>query len=338
MADFTFPTSAELMEIEQEKLPRLIEDDPIFNLFPIVNVDAHLLMWEQLDNFVGLQQIRGLNGQPSRVKQTGLNRYQMTPGVYGEFETIDEEQLTMRRQIATFGQPVSIDDLVTVCQDKLLNRRLDRIRWILWTLLTTGTFSVSTTAPGGVMHTDTYSLQTHAGSDWSTVSTGTPLADFRAAKLLARGKSVSFGSGATAFMNQTTANLLLANTNSNDIAGRRTSGLATIDNINQVNQLLTGDDLPTIQVWDDGYIDDDGNFQLWIPNDKVIIVGKRTSGVSLGEYRMTRNANNPSMAPGVYTRVIDRGEDTIPRTIEVHDGHNGGPVIFFPGGVVIMSV
>jgi hypothetical protein len=53
---------------------------------------------------------------------------------------------------------------------------------------------------------------------------------------------------------------------------------------------------------------------------------------------MTRNANNPDLAPGPYMRVIDTGEIVIPRSIEVHDGHNGGPVIYFPSAVVVMSV
>jgi hypothetical protein len=40
--------------------------------------------------------------------------------------------------------------------------------------------------------------------------------------------------------------------------------------------------------------------------------------------------------------TIDRGSDgpgkQIPRVIEVHDGHNGGPVIYFGSGLVILTV
>ncbi len=41
--------------------------------------------------------------------------------------------------------------------------------------------------------------------------------------------------------------------------------------------------------------------------------------------------------PGPYTLVIDRREDEVPRQIQVHDGHNGGPVIYYPSGVVVLS-
>lgn len=339
MATYTFPTSAELLEIEQELLPLMTQDDPIFELFPIEETDSHVLKWEQEDNYIGLQELRGLNGAPPRVKKTGLKQYEMVPGVYGEYEPIDELELTARRQIGTFGDPVNLTDLVQRAQRKLLHRRLARQRYILWTLLSTGTFSVSTTAPGGVAHTDTYSLQTSAGSDWSDKPNATPLADFRAVKLLQRGKGVSFGSGAKAFMNQTTANLLLGNTNDDDFHGRRQNGLSTINNLKEVNTLLMGDDLPEVVVYDEGYLDSTSTFQLWIPNDKVIIVGKRPSGTKLGAYRLTRNANNPTLGPGPYTQVIDKGETNgPPRIIEVHDGHNGGPVIYYPGGVCILSV
>jgi hypothetical protein len=52
---------------------------------------------------------------------------------------------------------------------------------------------------------------------------------------------------------------------------------------------------------------------------------------------MTRNVNNANSAPGPYTKVIDRGELQVPRTIEVHDGHNGGPAIFYPSAVIKLS-
>lgn len=346
MATFTYPTAAEIMQIEQDKLPRLVEDDPIFELFPMRDVDNHLLLWEQLDNYQGLQQIRGLNGEPGRVKQTKLSQYELVPGSYGEFETIDEEELTIRRRAGTFGEPIDIADLVMMKQDKLLNRRLDRIRWILWTLLTTGTFSVFALQPGGgtvTVHTDTFSLQTSTGSNWTTLASATPLQDLRATKLLARGHSVLFGSGAKAFMNQKTANFMLNNQNSNDLFGRRFNGLSTINSVADVNKMILGDDLPEIVPYDDTYISDgtDGNSAgtpvPWIPDRTVVIVGKRRSGVALGEYRFTRNANNPDLGPGPYTRVIDKGEETVPRSLEVHDGHNGGPVIFFPSGVIILS-
>lgn len=345
MADFGYPSNAELALIEQDKLPRLIADRPIFQDFPIVTADAALVMWEQRDNWTGLQQARGLNGAPPKVARIGASRFQMQPGVYGEQLDIDELELTTRRAYGSFASPVAIDDLVMEAQDLLLGRRLDRIEAIIWTLFTSGTFSVP--GPNGaIVHTDTFSLQTYAASvAWTTSATATPLANLRAIQLLARGHSVNFGAQAKIYMNRVTANSLLANTNTNDVAGRRTGGFGTFNSIAELNTLFTMDDLPNVVVYDEGYLTEGsvvssppyGTFTPFIPNGTAVVVGKRPGGAPVGQYKMTRNANNPGLAPGAYMKVIDLGETTVPRSIAVHDGHSGGPAIMYPTAVVTVS-
>lgn len=341
MANIVYPTSAELMEIAQDKLPRLTAQRAGFDIMPMTDQDSAVLFWDQLDNFTGLQAARGLNGQPPAITKTGAKRWMVQPGVYGEFELIDETELTMRRQIGTFASPVNATDLVLLAQDKLLQRRLDRIEKIIWDLLTTGTFSVSGPGPNGavVLHTDTFTTQTFSASvDWSTAATATPLADFRSVRLKHRGHSVDFGAGAKAYANQVTINQMLSNTNSADLYGRRVTGLATANNLQSVNQLYTQDNLPTVVEYDEGYLDDTGTFQPFIPDGTVVLVGQRPAGQKVGEYRMTRNVNNPGFAPGPYMKVIDHGEDQVPMSLEVHDGHNGGPALYFGTAIVIMTV
>lgn len=333
----TYPTNAELQAVAQDKLPNLIANRPIFSILPMRSVDTDVVMWDQEDNYVGLQQIRGLNGQPQRVKRVGGKRYLMSPGVYGEFLVVDEVEITRRRGYGTFNGSISIDDLVMRLQDQLLGRRLDRIEKIGWDLLTAGTFSVA--GPDGLTYqTDTFSLQTFsAGTAWSTAATSTPLADFRAVQLLSRGHSVNFGAGAKAYMNRVTFNNLIKNTNAADLGGKRTTGLAPVNDINGLNVVLAGEDLPSIVIFDGGYQDDSDTFQPFIANAKVVVVGNRTDGAAIGEYQMTRNANNPNAAPGAYMKVKDE-PNQVPRLIEVHDGHNGGPALYFPSAIVIMSV
>ena len=332
---FIYPTSAELQLIAQDKLPVLTLDDPIFAIFPIVNVDAAILMWEQRDNYAGLQQVRGLGGSPSKVQAVGGKRYTVVPGAYGEFMVLDELELTTRRAYGSFGQPIDVSDMAMERQDLLLNRRIDRYRYTGWTLATTGTFSAAN-ADGTVEHTDTFALQTYTASiPWSTHATATPLADLRAMKLLARGHSVSFGRDATLYINQTTANDLLLNTNANDLYGRRTGGFGTFNTLAQINEILAGDDLPTIEVYDGHFLSDaTGTYQLFIGNGKGVLVGQRPQGQAIGDMANTRNANNPDMGPGAYQKIIDRGEDQVPRRIEVHDGANFAPRVYFPSALV----
>lgn len=335
--DFVYPSSIVLQQVAQELVPKLLTARKVFDIMPTREVDSHLLEWEQKDNYLGLTQVRGLNGQPSRVTQTGGKRYQMTPGVYGEFSLIDELQLTTRRQWGSFSNTIDVTDLTMEAQAKLLQRQYDRIEKMCWDLLVLGTFSVADGT--SVLHTDSYTTQTFSASvPWATVATATPLADFRAIQLKGRGYSLNFGAAATAYMNRTTWNSLLSNTNAADLGGRRGPGLATLNGPDDINRLWAMDDLPNIQIYDDGYLADvTGTFTLFIPNNKVVVVGARRDGDALAEFRFTRNANNPSMAPGAYSRIID-DQDDIPRSIQVHQGFNGGPVIFHPAAVVIATV
>lgn len=343
MVSYTYPEQLALKEIEQIKLPLLTDDDEVFDEFPMVEEKDWRLRWEQRDNYIGLQQVRGLDGAPQRVIKTGANAYDYEPGVYGEYEMIDEKELTTRRELGSWETPVSLDDIVGSYQTKLLGRRIDRIRYIIWTLLTTGTFAIAKD-DGTIEHTDTFPLKTYTGAfTWSNTSQATPFADLRGAVLLQRGQSVDFGAGGKCYMNQVWINNLLENTNSNDVYGKRLNYGTTINSLADINQINKANNLPEIVPYDKGYLtdaggDNPGTFTPFIPNAVGVLVGKRTNGARVGEYRLTRNANNPRNEPGPYTRVIDRGEDHIPRRVEVHDGHNGGPVIYFPGAVCILTI
>jgi hypothetical protein len=244
-----------------------------------------------------------------------------------------------RRKIATWGTPIDVSDLVVKAQDRLLSRRRDRQESILWTLVLSGVFSVAGPS-GAILHTDAYTTQTYNASvGWGTTATATPLADFRAVQLLARGHSVNFGSAARAFANRVTVNKLLSNTNANDIAGRRGPALATLNSLADMNTIFLNEGLPQIEIYDEGYLSEpSGTFVPYIPDDVVAVFGRRSDGAPIGNYRMVRNVNNPNMEPGAYQKVIDHGDKRVPRLIEVHDGHNGGPVIYFPSAIVVMDV
>lgn len=337
MPDFIYPSAAELTEIAREKEPRMQEGRVIFDILPVRNSEDDIIIWEQKDMYGGLQAVRGLDGAPSRVKPVGSKRYMAEPGVYGEFMTIDEAELTRRRRSAGSLNRVTIDDLVMDKQEQLMSRRLDRLEYIGWQLLIYSTFAIARNSI--IMHTDKYIGQTYtAGIGWATHGTAEPLQDFRNAQLLSRGKGADFGASATAYVNRTTANDLLANTNAADLGGKKGSlGQSVVTSLSGINTILTGEGLPQIAVYDDGYFanDDGTGFTLWIPNNRFVLVGARPSGQKVGEYRMTVNVNNDDFSPGAYQKVIDHGDKQVPRTIEVHDGHNGGPVMYYPGSVVV---
>lgn len=342
MATFTYQTNAELNEIAQDKLPRLEANRPIFEIMPMEEHDASVIIWEQQDNYTGLQNLRGINGALPLIQQTGSKQYVERPGYYGEGEMIDEIQLTERRQRGTFATPINVQDLISEKQDKLLQRRLDRIEWLGWTLLTTGQFSVFT-KNNVLAHQGAYTIQQFTATvPWATSVTAAPLGDLSSVQLLARGHSVNLGAQATAWMNRKTFNSMRSNTNAADIYGRRVAGLATANNLGQINSVLTDDDLPTVRIYDEGYLaDGTGTFTPFIADATVLVTGKRPAGQAIAKYLMTRNANNPSLGPGAYMYVSNKtGEDAEGNapSIGVFDSHNGGPALYFPAALCIMHI
>jgi hypothetical protein len=340
---YDFPTDAVLSMIDKDYLDDMATTDAIFDEFPMVNTDSDLVVWEQRDNTLGLMKARGLNGEPESVKRLGGKRFQMVPGVYGEFLPIDEIELTRRRPWGQYSGKVDVSDLVAECQMQLRTRQMNRVRKILWDLLITGQYKV-TNATGAIVATDSYVPQTFASQvPWSTFATATPLADFRAVQLLHRGHSSMFGPSAKAYLNQQTLNYLLSNSNSNDLYGRRTGGLGTYNNIGEINGLLMGDGLPKLVVYDDGYLSDgtDGNaigsYQLYIPDNKIVIVGSRSNGAKIGDMAVTRHASLGGL-PGIVNKVIDYGDRQVPRKIEVHRHMNAGPRVYYPSAVVVATV
>lgn len=336
----TYPSNAELMAIQQDFLPTLTLNDLSFQLMPLVPHDAAYVEWEQRDNFTGLQQVRGIEAEPPSVPNIGWKRWKMEAGVYGEWDHISEKAIIERRTPGTYNLPIAIDDLVVEKQDYLLSRRIDRLRWIIWTLFTTGSFSC--VGPNGnVLHAGQFRVQTATSSPaWTSHDTATPLADLLALLLKFRGISAAFGPNGAMIMNRATANHLLLNNNAADLGKARGQYGSTLFNIDLVNEVLVSNGLPRLVVYEAGYYPDGGGaFIPFIPDGKVVLVGERPNGEALGEFQMTRNAANPNGAPGAYTYVSDSLDSgrPVPRRIRVDDGFNGGPALTFPSLIIVLT-
>jgi hypothetical protein len=179
---------------------------------------------------------------------------------------------------------------------------------------------------------------------WSDPINSAPLNDLRAVRILDRGTSASFGAPARLKMNRSTFNYLVQNRNPADLYGVRTQGLSGSvegmninQSLNKINEVLTGEDLPTIEIYDETWQGDDGSINLFIPTGTAQLFGKRKSGAPLGRWVMTRNAWNPNRAPGSYYKIIENERPGEP-PLEIHRGFNGGIELHFPSSLVTMKV
>ena len=135
---FVYPTDVELREIESDFVAEETTTDPIFADFPIVDSNSHTLAWETYDATTGLQQVRGLNGQPGRVQRKGIKGYLAEPAVFGEVLELDEKYMTEARPIGQLTGKINLDAEILRLHRQLVARDVTRKRCSIWTLLTTG--------------------------------------------------------------------------------------------------------------------------------------------------------------------------------------------------------
>lgn len=347
---FIYQTNYVLQEIDADLMARGREGRVGLDIFPETPKNAAQVRWIQTDNYFGLQQMRGLNGQPSHVQRLGNKQYVYEPGYYGEFELIDEQELVTRAGGAPLDTtPIDVGDLVAAADAQLIQREYDRKEWLAWQALQ-GTVNVTIGGVNGIQraYSDTYAVQTYSATvPWGTTATATPITNFQGVQQLQVGHSVDFGPGATAYMNQVTANRLLNNSNSADFGGRRTQYGATINNVTDVGSYWQAQGLPRIVIYDAGIqptaTSTAAQYQKFIADGKVIVIGKRPGGARVGEMQLTRNAMNPNLAPGSYRFMKDYANGVnapkeVPPRIEIHRGWNGGPAVLYPSAIVVMSV
>lgn len=337
MPTYSYPANADLRLVSEEYVALLTGQgnpfaDPIFGHFTIRTVDADTVIWEQGTSIYGLQQFRGAGGEFLPIPKTGVKRYVVTPGYYGEKEDIKEEDILRLRRPGSFADAIDIGTLVTNATKNLTKRRVDRMRHIGWTLATTATFSVTGSDGSNAVHTDTFSTQSITFSNWSNLSGATPLQDLRRLKLLQRGSGVLFNKMAKAYANQTTINYLLNNTNTSDIGGRLVvNGNSMPNSLAQINEVLSDNDLPQIFTYDDGYLTsaDEASFTPFIADNRLVVFGARMDGEAIAAFEQT--INGQTGMPGSDTGVK---ETDYPKNIAVYDSVNYAPTIQHPRSIV----
>jgi len=333
---------ATLIQIANDLVTGMGQNSPIFDIFPIQQRNHLKLRWRIKDNYRGLMKLRGAGGEPTRVNPVGEKVYEESPGVFGEFSTIDEIQLMELARGIPKAMDIDVDlsSEVRERQAQLMERQMSRLRQMAWQSALTGTVNIALPG-GGIGYSASYTIPTYTPAVlWTTPDTATPLKDFQTRQVAhGRGTSNMFNKLATAYMNSYTLQLMLNNTNAADWGGKRSVGGGTVQGYGAYEAFRIDMDTPKIVVWDEGYENDAGVFTMDIPDGKILVVAARPNGEKPGEIQMTYNA--VSEAPGAYAEVHDftQGDrKRIPPRVDVHAGFNGGQVIERPTQLLVMTV
>lgn len=335
-----YPTNAELMMLQAELLPRYADGRLAFDLLPFKETSYAKVILNRPDIFRGLQQWRGLD-KPTRTPRDQYNYIgeycEINPGYWGECDYITERDLTLLAAPGSCREPIDITERVVRMQERLLERRYNRVEYNIWQALAYGT-SQAFGEDGKLIHEEVFNIQMiTVGIPWSDPDNSTPIQDLRCVRLLGRGTSTNFNNTAKAYMNQVTANCLMSNRNANDLGNLQITACCELAlfGMNAINMKLTANGLPNLEVYDEGWIDESGNFHPFIPDGKVIVMGVRPGSEPLGNYWLTRNVLGCEVDTGFWQNIHDSCTwGQVPRKISVNDGHNGIPALHYPRGII----
>lgn len=336
-SQFELQGAATVRRVAQRKLPRLTENRLGLELLPIAKVNAGVITYEQLGLFRGLMAARHVSGPAGRARLPGGEAWSAPPGYYATVVVIDEPDLINRRDLGSWTDWDTDAKQTAMASDLITQQMLDRMEKNAFDLLFTGSYTVVDQA-GTEAFRDVYPVQQFTPvTGFNNLAASTPLAYLRdtIATLEEQGVSVDYRGG-TLLCNRVTANAIVNNQNPADIGGKRLANGATANALEDVNRLLVANDLPTIQIYNEGYYPDAGGHQLFVPTGKVSLQGRRTDGEPIGESCVTRAAQNDRQAPDWFLFVEDYRRK-VPGRVEVTGGFNGGPRLYHPEALAIIN-
>ncbi len=335
--NWRFPTAVELDFVVQEYAGVAQEQMLGHQILPLVERNTDRVRWDILDNDRGMTRPVAPDADPAFDERLGVTTKEYTPLEFGQFARIPRSEIESARRLGTLGEVVDVSELVTRELTRQLNKVHLRIEFLIWQALL-GQISFN---ENGVVVTETFPVQTYtAATSWADRANATPLRDFDAVALLMRGTGASL-SGARAYANRKVINSLLENGNTADIRGLMNLQTTATIGLTEVNRVMALRGLPEVIQYDEGYYDDAGNFIPFIPDNTVIVVGRRPTGQQVGDFLLTRTAYKLQAGepqPGIWQRVIPPREDSTNPTILVGAGFKGGPRLLYPRSVVVMNV
>ncbi|XAI95785.1 hypothetical protein [Microcystis phage Mae-JY24] len=338
---YTFPEQATLIEAATERSREIDANSIASQLLPISVEDTDQCYWEILDNVQGLTPVVGPDQPYPVTRELGSRRFTVPFVRFGEQRIIPADRLTRSRELGSFDRPFALDAIISQGLTDLAIKEAQTVDFLRWRLLSAGTVSV-TDASGAlqvVATVDGYAANniTAVGVPWATVATATPIANFKALRDARAGFGFDFGRTAMAYANSRTWNNLFNNTNQADLGGRRQAGLATINGIDQYNAFVSaGENVPMLVAVDDGFINANGAFERYIPDNTVIVVGRHWQvGLAVGNYVVGRH-EALSGGPGIYA-AAGLNTSTAPPVPWYARGHRGNVRMTYQRQVAVLT-
>ena len=344
---YKYPTNVSLDMVTQEYVAQT-EKLRGEQLMPFEDTATQVVQWDELDAERGMTAPHVMGTDPKIDTRPGSRLREFEPIPFKETDLVKENELLKARQYGTLGGVVNLNETVARIAKARVDKNRLRAEWTRWQAFR-GQLLIF---ENGVRVNEEFPVQQHTPLvPFNDRANAQVLREWNAIKLKFRGTGAS-AQGAIAIGNSVTIASILENANAADLQGFRNENFRNTNyDVSEVNKIFSARGLPTIEENDEGYIDEDGNFQTWVQDGELLIFGKRPAGQAIGKWLMTptlHRQRNGMPAPGMFEIIEVNGMPSNGSTsvnmgqlgmhknpkIEITGGLYGGPVLYYPRSII----
>jgi hypothetical protein len=333
-----FPTTMEVSHIVRN---RSVDTSQFIgtSFCPVVNEWSKDILYDVLEASKGMTKAHAIGTDPKTATLAGQSRKRMGTGYWKETYRINEEELLFAREAGTYNDRAGRDRVLQ--RAKEMDDRLEtRLEWLRWQPMVAGQLVVD---ENGVKYTVDYTLPNDNKPEllnderWSVVDKAKPITNLSTWMRLFRGSGAR---GVEAYFNQTVAGYLAQNTViQNLLKNTQYAKMLSPDNIAEALNLL----FPKLKMtcYDEGYADENGTFQPFIPDDRFVIRGQGPIGELMMDFASTITLHNGTLEkpqPGKFAVIEDKSGENKNPFVDITVGIYGLPRVYHPNWIISAKV
>ncbi|MDF2568628.1 MAG: hypothetical protein K0R55_232 [Sporomusa sp.] len=324
-----FPTTRELTHIVRNRA----SDTSNFigrKLCPTVPVYAAEIEYDVLNPSFGMTKAHQIGTNPKTVKRPKMETKRSGTAYWKETGRLNEEELLNLRKAGTLNERAGRDAVIQLGLH-LDTRLFVRQEWLIWQMLIENEIDID---EEGVNFTVTFNLpdktdiSADAAKKWTAFDKSDPIGF-----LVSQIQSYR-GSGAkarTIYLNSVTAGWAIQSSKFVDML-KQSSFAGFLSPLNAIPALkLLIPDVDFV-IYDEGYLDEELNFQLFIPDGEIVICGDYP-GEKVMDFASTISLHNGGLdkpQPGKFSLVEDKSSSEKNPYVDVTVGIYGLPRMYHP--------
>lgn len=326
-----------------ESMVRALETDPNhFRLaaeMPLEDYPSEIVEWESHAPVGGMTSAYALDTDPELVGDGPVTYHKELTAYWKESRQLNESDFLRTRKAMSYNKMAG-KELVRNHLRRGDIRLETRIEWLRVQAMLLGQLVID---EKGIKRTINYGIP---GGNFVTASIAWTDPNAKIVENLQTWCNLFRGvarNGVKIRMNVITAQAMCVNADLRDLFRQSNAAMELgAHNIGKLIIALLGNDFPVeVEIYDEGYFADNGNFVPFIPNGKVSIVARPPAGEKIGAVKTTPTISNSSggeARPGKILGVKDRTGDAERPYYRTTHGIYCIPVLYYPALCVVATV